>query len=125
MMRKQFQYPRSNRRSFKRKSQILRIKPEADGNLKKVFAGIGVPEKKPFHPDPFQLQAISTIQGNDCLVTAPTGAGKTWIAEEAIRELTQIAPNLRLKHVPGMLMINDATATQCIVDGLRKVGFPE
>ena len=86
MMRKPFQYPRSNRRSFKRRPQILRIKPEADGKLTKVFACIGVPEKKPFRPDPFQLQAISTIPGNDCLVTAPTGAGKTWIAEQAIRE---------------------------------------
>ncbi len=51
--------------------------------------------------------------------------GRSGDAEEAIRELTQIAPNLRLEHVPGMLMINDATATQRIVDGLRKVGFPE
>jgi len=51
--------------------------------------------------------------------------GRSGEAEAAIRELTQITPNLRLKHVPGMLMINDATATQRIVDGLRKVGFPE
>ena len=86
MMRKQFQYPRRNRGSYKRKSQILRIKPEADGKLKEVFAGIGVPEKKPFRPDSFQQQAISTIPENDCLVTAPTGAGKTWIAEQTIRE---------------------------------------
>ena len=36
-----------------------------------------------------------------------------------------IAPNLRLEHVPGMLMINDATAALRIVDGLREVGLPE
>ena len=85
MTRKPYHYSRRNRGSFKRRSQILRIKPEADGKLKKVFAGIGVPETKPFRPDPFQLKAISIISDHDCLVTAPTGAGKTWIAEEAIR----------------------------------------
>ena len=51
-----------------------------------------------------------------------TGAGE---AEEAIRMLTQLAPNLRLEHVSGMLVINDATAMQRIVNGLRKTGFPE
>ncbi len=86
MMRKPFRYPRKNRGSFKQKSQILRIKPEADGKLKKVFSGIGVPVQKPFRPDPFQQQAISFIPKNDCLVTAPTGAGKTWIAEQIFRK---------------------------------------
>ena len=84
-MRRPIRYPRRNRGSYKQKSQILRIKPEADGRLKKVFLSIGVPEQKPFRPDPFQLEAISFIPDNDCLVTAPTGAGKTWIAEQAIR----------------------------------------
>ncbi len=51
--------------------------------------------------------------------------GRSGDAEKAIRELTQIAPNLRLEHVPGMLMINDATAARRIVDGLREVGLPE
>ncbi len=73
------------RRSDKRKSIILKIKPNADPQLKKVFASIGVPEKTPFKPDPFQLDALAAIHRTDCLVTAPTGAGKTWIAEEAIK----------------------------------------
>ncbi len=51
--------------------------------------------------------------------------GRSGDAEEAMRELNQIAPNLRLEHVPGMLMINDATAALRIVDGLREVGLPE
>jgi ATP-dependent RNA helicase HelY len=66
------------------------LKPQADGRLKKIFADIGVPEKKVFTPDPFQLQAVETIRHTDCLVTAPTGSGKTWIAEQAIsRVLTR------------------------------------
>jgi superfamily II RNA helicase len=67
--------------------RILKIRPGADAELKRVFAGIGVPAKRPFKPDPFQLEAVSAIQRSDCLVTAPTGAGKTWIAQQAIARI--------------------------------------
>jgi ATP-dependent RNA helicase HelY len=58
--------------------------PGADARLKRVFSLIGTPEKQPFVPDPFQLEALEAVQRSDCLVTAPTGAGKTWIALQAI-----------------------------------------
>ncbi|GAB6094803.1 hypothetical protein JCM14469_10550 [Desulfatiferula olefinivorans] len=64
--------------------QQVVIRPGADRVLKKIFSHIGVPEKKPFVPDPFQLEAVDAIGHSDCLVTAPTGSGKTWIAEQAI-----------------------------------------
>ena len=64
-----------------------KIKAGADTGLKKIFAGIGVPGQKPFKPDPFQLQALSAVKRSDCLVTVPTGAGKTWIAEKAIARI--------------------------------------
>jgi ATP-dependent RNA helicase HelY len=39
----------------------------------------------PFEPDPFQLQAVEAIEaGRTVVVTAPTGAGKTLIAEAAV-----------------------------------------
>jgi superfamily II RNA helicase len=60
------------------------IRPGADASLKKVFAGIGIPPSKAFQADPFQTEALEVIENSDCLVTAPTGAGKTWIAEQAI-----------------------------------------
>lgn len=63
------------------------ITPGADKKLTKVFAAIGVPAPEPFKPDPFQLQALAAIQQSDALVTAPTGAGKTWIAEQAIARI--------------------------------------
>ena len=63
------------------------IQPSADHRLKGVFSKIGVPEKKRFQPDPFQLKALSAIRHADCLVSAPTGSGKTWIAIEAIEDL--------------------------------------
>ena len=43
-----------------------------------------MPQETPFKADPFQLRAIDAIERADCLVTAPTGSGKTWIAERAI-----------------------------------------
>lgn len=69
----------------KPKKQVITPKASADPMLKEVFDRIGTPEKKPFTPDPFQLEAIACIRESDCLVTAPTGAGKTWIAEKAIQ----------------------------------------
>ena len=70
----------------KSRSKPLPIKPGADTRLKKIFRAIGVPRKKPFQPDSFQIEALKAIKEADCLVTVPTGAGKTWIAIEAIRE---------------------------------------
>jgi len=58
------------------------MKPGSEKSLKPVFAKIGIPEQKEFTPDPFQIKALEAIANFDCLVTAPTGAGKTWIAEQ-------------------------------------------
>ena len=70
-----------------KRARILKIKPGAEAGLKKIFVSIGTPEKKAFKPDPFQLKALYAIEHADCLVTVPTGAGKTWIAERAIARL--------------------------------------
>lgn len=77
---------RVGKRSLK-KAPFPKMKPGADSRLKKIFATIGVPEKRPFIPDHYQLKAVSAIERGDCLVTAPTGAGKTWIAEQTIRKV--------------------------------------
>ncbi len=81
------QNPKGKKGGFRPGRRTLKIRPGADAGLKKVFAGIGVPAKTPFKPDPFQLEAVSAIQRADCLVTAPTGAGKTWIAQKAIARI--------------------------------------
>jgi len=83
-MKKRKRYPLHTEFRSGKKAGIPKIKPSADSRLQKVFESIGVPDKKPFEPDPFQLQALSAIKRGDCLVTAPTGAGKTWIAIQAI-----------------------------------------
>lgn len=52
----------------------------------RLLDGIGVPQQSAFVPDDFQTEAIAhAVNGDDVLVVAPTGAGKTYIAFEAIR----------------------------------------
>ncbi len=63
------------------------LRPGADAALKKIFTRIGTPAPAPFVADPFQLDALEAVGTSDCLVTAPTGAGKTWIALKAIEKI--------------------------------------
>jgi ATP-dependent RNA helicase HelY len=79
-----FHKTKKRKGGYGRSHRPPKIKPGADAGLKRIFAGIGVPDATPFKPDPFQIQALSAIKRSDCLVTAPTGSGKTWIAEQAI-----------------------------------------
>ncbi|MGE5311516.1 MAG: DEAD/DEAH box helicase, partial [Nitrospirota bacterium] len=54
--------------------------------LRPLLEQIGVPEAAPFVPDPFQQKAVTALESEDVLVTAPTGAGKTWIALKAMEQ---------------------------------------
>lgn len=67
-----------------KKRREVRIQVEAEPALQNIFSKIGKPKEKPFTPDPFQITALNAINRTDCLVMAPTGSGKTWIAEQAI-----------------------------------------
>lgn len=58
--------------------------PRVDPQLRQTFRKIGVPESLPFAPDPFQMEALRKLEDSDVLVSAPTGSGKTWIAQQAI-----------------------------------------
>mgnify|MGYP006173472209 CR=1 FL=1 len=57
--------------------------------VKRLLEGIGTPARRPFKPDPFQVEALAALEYEDVLVTAPTGSGKTWIAREEIRRLLE------------------------------------
>lgn len=62
-------------------SKASKIKDARDRLLK----GIGVPEAEKFIVDDFQKEAIEAVaEGVDTLVVAPTGAGKTYVALQAI-----------------------------------------
>jgi superfamily II RNA helicase len=87
-IKKEKHFSRSGRKfSDKKKrgvSDFSFMKPEIDPALKKVLAKIGKPEEAAFVPDAYQSEALCAIKETDCLVIAPTGSGKTWIAREAI-----------------------------------------
>ncbi len=57
-----------------------------DARFAAILAQIGVPEDQPFQPDPFQTEAVARLEASDVLVSAPTGSGKTWIAQQAIQQ---------------------------------------
>ncbi len=79
--------PRPRYRGSKPRFKPLKVKANADPRLKKVFSQIGVPPDSPFRPDRFQTEAVAAVVENDCLVTAPTGSGKTWIAVQSMRRV--------------------------------------
>lgn len=54
--------------------------------LRSLLRASRVPPGAPFRPSQFQLRALEALRTGDVLVQAPTGSGKTWIAEQAIAE---------------------------------------
>jgi len=98
------------------------MKSGADRRLKSVFAAIGVPAAKPFKPDPFQLKAVSAIRKTDCLVTAPTGSGKTWIAEQAIARVLKAGGSCWYAS-PLKALSNSKYADFASLFGPEKVGI--
>ncbi|MCF8062419.1 MAG: DEAD/DEAH box helicase [Deltaproteobacteria bacterium] len=85
-------------------------RPGIDPRLKSVFKRIGVPAPGPFVPDPFQLDALERVRGHDVLVSAPTGAGKTWIAVEAIRRL--LAEGMRVWYASPLKALSNTLYRQ-------------
>ncbi len=63
------------------------FRPRASKRAEPLLAQIGLPRKVRFKPDPFQTKSVELVQENDVLVSAPTGSGKTWIAEKAMEEV--------------------------------------
>ncbi|HXF83605.1 MAG TPA: DEAD/DEAH box helicase [bacterium] len=63
------------------------IRRPTSGKLRAILEDIGTPPPAPFVPAPFQEAALDAVRRGDVLVCAPTGSGKTWIAEQAMAEL--------------------------------------
>ncbi|MGD9138721.1 MAG: DEAD/DEAH box helicase [Desulfobacterales bacterium] len=110
------------KRRFGKSNKTQGLKPDANSGLRKVFAAIGVPPSQPFAPDAFQAKAVNKIEQSDCLVTAPTGAGKTWIAETAIARIRE-----RDGHCwyacPLKALSNSKYAEFSAIFGARNVGI--
>ncbi|MFO7883328.1 MAG: DEAD/DEAH box helicase [Desulfobacteraceae bacterium] len=111
-----------NKNRFKRSKKKYGLTPGADDSLEKTFKQIGIPEKKPFSPDDFQTRAIEAINDSDCLVTAPTGSGKTWIAENAARHFME--KNQRIWYgTPLKALTNTIYAQFAHMFGRENVGI--
>lgn len=63
------------------------VRRPTSGKLRAILQDVGTPPSGPFVPAPFQEAALAAVRSGDVLVAAPTGSGKTWIAEQAISEL--------------------------------------
>ncbi|MDZ7697423.1 MAG: DEAD/DEAH box helicase [Deltaproteobacteria bacterium] len=95
-----------------RKQRAPYAKPRIDPGLSAIFQEIGTPDHEPFTPDPFQTEAVDLLQVSDALVTAPTGAGKTWIAFQAIH--TYHAQNLRTWYASPLKALSNSIYQQFI-----------
>jgi len=77
------------RRSFHRFNPTVSVPRLLAGRdvrqwVREFLEGMGEPEPQPFTPSDFQIAALNAVLERDTIVVAPTGSGKTWIAEQAI-----------------------------------------
>lgn len=87
-----------------------KFRPRPSSQLKPLLQRIGVPEAAPFIPDPFQEEAIAALERSDVLVSAPTGAGKTWIAVQVIQRL--LANGRRTWYASPLKALSNAKYTE-------------
>jgi len=65
------------------------VAPASVTTLQELLRNVGEAPRAPFAPAAFQRDALAAMERGDVLVSAPTGSGKTWIAEEHVaRTLT-------------------------------------
>lgn len=89
---------------------------------KRLLEGIGTPRAMPFKPDEFQLEALTALEYEDVLVTAPTGSGKTWIAREEIRRL--LDSGRRAWYTSPLKALTNSKYQEFILEfGAAKVGI--
>ncbi len=93
-----------------------------DPGLAPKFSKIGVPESAPFMPDPFQLEALRYIRDCDVLVSAPTGAGKTWIASQTI--LSYLSKDQRVWYASPLKALSNSIYQEfCLEFGQHLCGI--
>ncbi len=105
-----------------REPAVKPLTPRQLRGVERLLSGIGVPEPRPFKPDPFQLEALEAIEHEDVLVTAPTGSGKTWIAREEIRRLLK-AGKQAWYTTPLKALTNSKYAEFTLEFGVENVGI--
>lgn len=80
-----------NERRGRQEPRLARGNAQFEADRRELFEGMGPPPESEFIVDDFQREAIaSVVNDEDTLVVAPTGAGKTYIALEAIKASLQL-----------------------------------
>lgn len=81
------------RRTPVKRPPLPEFKPRVHKKLRAILGEVGVPDDAPFVADPFQAEAVEKLAASDVVVSAPTGSGKTWIAEQAIARALESGQN--------------------------------
>lgn len=93
-----------------------------DRRLLPILERIGIPGPAPFVPDPFQLEALEALKANDVVVSAPTGAGKTWIATRTIED--HLAKGLKVWYASPLKALSNSLYQEfCHVFGVERCGI--
>ena len=112
----------SRRRPRPGKDPESKFKLKINRRLVPIFDRIRVPAPAVFKPDPFQLEALETLNHADVLVTAPTGSGKTYIAIKAIEKLFQTGG--RSWYTSPLKALSNAKHEEfCKIFGAENVGI--
>jgi superfamily II RNA helicase len=90
----------------KRPLKKIVFNPRISRQLQPVLKKIGAPPTEAFVPDDFQLQALSELEHSDVLVSAPTGSGKTWIAQKAMESF--LAQGQRVWYASPLKALSNA-----------------
>ncbi|MGB9599287.1 MAG: DEAD/DEAH box helicase, partial [Myxococcota bacterium] len=109
-------------RSFKKRVDL----PPQDESLDEILTSIGVPEKGEFLLDDFQKDAIERLNSKvkNLLVVAPTGSGKTFIAESYIKKIFSESETRSIWYTtPMRALSNDKYHQFCAIFGKANVGI--
>ncbi|MCX7944416.1 MAG: DEAD/DEAH box helicase [Deltaproteobacteria bacterium] len=100
--------------------------PEEDESFEDIIKQIGVPEKGEFVLDDFQSESIGKLKSgeNNLLVIAPTGSGKTYIAESYIKEIFSKSDTHSIWYTtPMRALSNDKYHQFCEIFGRENIGI--
>ncbi len=100
----------------------VRPRSQVDPALWPLLRSAARARPTPFQPSPFQLEALEALRKGDVLVEAPTGSGKTWIAEQAIREGLEFGRNAWYT-TPLKALSNQKYRRFCDLYGKEQVGL--
>ena len=111
-----------HRKRFKKPIDI----PIEEESLDEIISQIGIPERRDFVLDEFQKEAIEKLNSkiNNLLVVAPTGSGKTYIAESYIRKIFSESNNRSIWYTtPMRALSNDKYHQFCEIFDREDVGI--